>query len=1049
MICIALNAACGLCAAQVPAGTIAGVVRDRSGGAIAGAKAQAVSRATGAQRTTTSGEHGEYSFPALLTGEYEVSVDAAGFNHVSRAVTVESGTTTRADVILDVGSISDLVTVQSASVQLHRDSATVGGLITHDQIEGLPLNGRGFLELAKLEPGLQLPSSANRNRTVVPVLSAPGSNIGGVRVTVDGGSVTSIGLGGSQMGFSQEAVQQFQVSTVNFDLSAGMTHAGVINIVTRSGSNALHAAAFYFFRHHSLSAYPALTRDQDDPDPYFQRQQFGFALGGPIRRNRLFYFANWERNDQRAVAATTLLAPDFAHFSRLTANPLRGDLLGVRLDVNINTANNAFVRHSYDGSRAFGPAATITGGSPNAYPSNWNRVVTRADQSLAGLTTVLRSSIVNDLRVSYFVVTSRQGAASQRDCAGCLGVGAPAISIPQAGLLIGSSTATDNLERRIHLADAVTWQGAAHRARVGIDWEIDRDRNLIWNNEPVALTLFSPDQVRTYNARSDIPVEQRIPLPAAIRTVDEILQLPLQSMMVGVGDPGVRQQDGSPVRRWNVLWLYAEDAWRARDQLTVTCGLGWGIDGGILNHDLRKPLLLEPILGTSGLGPTRTNWTNFSPNVGVAWTPASNGKTVIRAAAGRFYGPQGLTSSMNAERVALGPPGIGRQIFAGSSIFNSLDGIPGVPVGTPLNFRSSPTLFTGANLIAMLPEIRASLARSLANANPAVQQIEISKQQSAPAIFPETVPNPSAVHVNVGLQRELARDFVFSADIVYRHFTHVPDNGGAIDVNHFNSIRGPVIPACTAALAADPRALCSLGPMTVQTAPYRYTYSGLLTRLEKRLSNGFQLLGSYAYSHSVGTHAGTGFNLDDWLQNTGPSGVTHVLNVAGAWRMPWQVDIGFNFSYSSAPPFSAFVGGIDFNGDGTTDDLLPGTTVNAFNRRMGRSDLERLVDDFNRTYAGSRDSHGAAIPRLTLPAVYSFDDNFHTLDIRLSRSIPIRHGVRLAIIGEAFNVYNASNLSGYSGDLTSASFGQPTSRLTQTFGSGGPRSFQLATRMGF
>src|SRR5262245_48920999 len=137
---IVVIATCGICLAQAPAGTIAGVVRDVSGGAIAGAQAQAVSRATGAKRTTISDERGEYSFPALLTGEYQVSVDAAGFGRVSRAVTVESGITTRADVTLAVGSISDLVTVQTPSVQLHRDSATVGGLVTHDQIARLPLN---------------------------------------------------------------------------------------------------------------------------------------------------------------------------------------------------------------------------------------------------------------------------------------------------------------------------------------------------------------------------------------------------------------------------------------------------------------------------------------------------------------------------------------------------------------------------------------------------------------------------------------------------------------------------------------------------------------------------------------------------------------------------------------------------------------------------------------------------------------------------------------------------------------------------------------------
>ena len=112
-------------------------------------------------------------------------------------------------------------------------------------------------------------------------------------------------------------------------------------------------------------------------------------------------------------------------------------------------------------------------------------------------------------------------------------------------------------------------------------------------------------------------------------------------------------------------------------------------------------------------------------------------------------------------------------------------------------------------------------------------------------------------------------------------------------------------------------------------------------------------------------------------------------------------------------------------------------------------DCERLVAQFNPTYAGTKDTQGRTTPRVTLPARYSFGDNFHSLDLRLSRSFLFRERWRLSLIGEVFNLYNKANLSGYSGDLTSAAFGQPTSRATQVFGSGGPRAFQLALRVAF
>jgi hypothetical protein len=408
-------------------------------------------------------------------------------------------------------------------------------------------------------------------------------------------------------------------------------------------------------------------------------------------------------------------------------------------------------------------------------------------------------------------------------------------------------------------------------------------------------------------------------------------------------------------------------------------------------------------------------------------------------------------SSLDAERVALGPPGLGRQNFPGSSVRNVWPDIPGLPLGAALDFRNAPTSFTGSDLLALLPAIRAALADRLANGDATLQQIQITKQ-AFPAIFPTEVPNPSAIHASAGVQQELPRGVVVSADVVYRHFVDVPQGGGSIDVNHFASVRGAVVPECSSVdQANDPDALCSLGAINVQRAPYRFTYRGLLMRVEKRLTSSFQVLGSYAYSSNTGTNTGNGFDLDNWLENRGPASndFTHILNVSGLLRLPSQFDLGFNFSYSSAPPFSAYVGAIDFNGDGTTGDLLPGTTVNVFNRGMGDTDLERLVTAFNATQAGTRDAHNVLIPHVSLPDSYSLGDNFHALDLRVSRSVMLGGRVRLTLIGEAFNIYNASNHVGYSGDLTSAAFGQPTSRATQVFGSGGPRSFQVAARVIF
>jgi hypothetical protein len=1060
---VLLFALIGSAGAQVPTGTIAGVIRDPSGAPVATARVKVVNLATNLARTEAGSEQGDYSFPALLAGEYEVSVEAEPFPRMVRTASVEAGATTTADFALRLGDVKESVTVDSASPQIQYDSHTVGGVITGGEIQNLPLNGRSFLELAKLEPGVQPPSRATGNETFVPVLGAPGAISGrGTRVTIDGGSIMALSPGfGSVMGFSQDVVQEFQISTVNFDLSTGLTFTGAINVATRSGGNDPHGSAFYFFRDHKLSAYPALKRDPANPDPFFQRRQFGFAVGGPIRRDRLFFFGNWERSEQRGVATRVLVGQDFAHLSGTTSSPLFGDLLSVRLDSPLSNKHTTFVRYSHDGSRAFAPVTGTSTANANAYPSNWVRPLTWADQSVFGITSVLRPTLVNDLRFSYFFLSTDQLPPEEQDCPGCLGIGAPAISIPQAGLIIGQSSTSLNMGRRFQLNDSIAWQRGAHRARFGVDWEHNRGNPLGWGNEPVSMTLFSPDQVRTYNRAPQTPADLRIPLPAGFNTLNDILQLPIQSITVGIGDPRVPQANGSRVRTWNTARLYFQGTWRLQERLTLNFGLAWDVDR-FQNYDLSEPQLVSPILGATGLRPTRKQWKNFSPTLGLAWSPSKDRKTVIRAGAGIFY--DFAYWGIDGERTLLGPANFGRATILGSAIANPLSGIPGVPAGTPLAFTGSPTLFTGADLMSILPTIRAGLASSLANANPAVQQIQITKQAGGTnaGLFPTEVPNWSAQHFNLGVQREIARDFVLTTDFVFRHFIHGGMGPGGLDQNHFNSVRGPVIPKCTAAQQNDPLALCSTGPILVWAATSNQTYKGLLVRADKRFSHRFQMLGSYAWSSDIGTpgtgvsnpttgFGATGLDLDNWHQKNAPLSIdyTQIANLAGVVQLPWRFDLGVNFSYSSLPPFSPIVGGIDFNGDGTTGDLLPGTTVGQFNRGLGSADLVRLVGQFNQTYAGTADPHGRIIPRITLPGSYSFDHGFQALDLRLSRTFVFRERWRVSMIGEVFNLYNAANLSGYSNDLTTPAFGQPTARFTQLFGSGGPRAFQLAVRVSF
>ncbi len=1028
----------GIVRAQVPTGVITGSVSDGTGARIAGATVTVTNKDTGLKRTVVTSNLGDYTVSVLLPGAYEVVADAPGFKRLARQTTVDAGNTATVNFSMPIGPSTDSVTVEGASPQIHQESHEVDGTITRPQIEGIPVNGRNFLELAKLEPGAQQPTRTNNNRTLVPLLGAPvGQNGRATRVTVDGGSVMEVGNGGSAMGFSQEAVQEFQVSTVNFDLSTGATASGAVNVATRSGGNELHGAGFLFFRDHHLSAYPALERDPFNPDPFFQRRQFGLALGGPIRKDRAFFFGTFERTEQRAVVSTDLLAPDFAALSGIYPSPTYVNQLGVRTDFKLSESQSMFVRYSHEGSFSY---------AGDGYPSTWPRQNEWTDQSILGLTSQFGARVVNELRFSYFFVSFAQHPPKTAECPGCLGMSTPSITLGQ-DLSIGSSSTLALLGRRYQLNDVVSWQKGLHHIRFGGDWETSRGGRTSFGDDPVTLNLFSPQDVRDFNALQ--PPALQIPLPAGFLTLPELLQLPLQNFSVGIGDPYVPQAGFGSARVWPLVHLFYEETWRLHPRFVVNYGLGWTYDAP-LNYDLRKPDYLESVLGAAGLSPSRKNWKNFSPSVGFAWNLRENGKTVVRGGVGIYYDFQTSALIADEERVSLGPRGVGRSSYFSGGIGNPLTNVPGVPQGTLLDLPN-PTLFTGATALQILSTIRADFAQARGDPNNrdfSVTNIEADKQGQIDAT---DLPSTSATHMNLGVQREIVRDLVISTDFVVRQFRHTGTPPGFLDVNHFTSARGPVLPICSDAQASDPSALCSLGPISLTSGIGSGRYVGLLVRAEKRFSRGWQFLASYAYSSISGDNFAIGFNNDKPLNNYGPRDrdVRHILTLSGLAQLPKRFELGFFVTYNPKPPFSAFLGGVDLNGDGTYADLLPGTKVNQFNRGLGKGDLLRLADQFNQTYAGKDDAQGGVIPPITLPSKFEFGDSFLTQDLRLSRDFVFHERWRMTVIGEAFNLFNIGNLSGRSGDLLGPGFGQATSRVDQVFGSGGPRAFQVAARVSF
>ena len=489
----------GSARAQTPTGTIAGSLSDQSGAAVAGAAISVTNLGTGQARSAPTSAEGRYAVEALLPASYQVVVEVSGFKRLVRLVNVEAGTTTTVELKLEVGEVSEVTTAVGATPLLHHDHHQVGGVVGRAQIEGLPLNGRNFLELARLEPGVTGPGRQTGGRMFVASLGA-GLNfiprVGHTRVTVDGANITTPGTAGVLFNVSQEAVQEFQIATVNFDASTSMTTNGAINIVTRSGSNDIRGAGFYFYRDHHLAAYPALRRDPDNPDPFFRQAQFGSYAGAPLRKDHVFVFASYERSNQRGVRSVQPRSEEFEWLGDIFPSPSTGNLFSARADVRLSRNHTAFARYTHDGSRVFDGVNL---------PSGWTRGTNRAAQSIAALTSVLSPRAINEIRFSYFSTRGRQDPPTREDCPGCFGLVEPRILVGKEIAFGNVLTAGSGDNHRYQLTESVVWQTGTHRVRFGVDWEHASSTLYTLNREPALITLWSPQEVRQRNPSIPLP----------------------------------------------------------------------------------------------------------------------------------------------------------------------------------------------------------------------------------------------------------------------------------------------------------------------------------------------------------------------------------------------------------------------------------------------------------------------------------------------------------------------------------------------------------------
>lgn len=549
--------------------------------------------------TTTDGE-GRFRFPYLKVGPYEVIIHLDGFADAKRTVSLTIGSAFDVSIALAVASLDTTVTVAAEPPLLETVRSQVAATVTQTEARSLPLNGRNFLDLALLVPGVS-PANVGSTQLFAETSAVPGQglSIGSQRnfsnnFIVDGLSANDDAAGLSGITYSVDAVEQFQVVTSGGQAELGRALGGYINIVTKSGTNATHGDGYAYFRDDSLNAANALTGTTLP----MNQKQFGSSLGGPLVRNRTFYFVNAEQKRLSQTGVVTLSQDTVnAINARLAAvgypgsplitgtypNPVDSTNVLGKIDHQVGGADQLGIRYSvYNVSSRNSRGAGGTN-TPSAAADLDN-----ADQSVAiSNTLTLSPRTVNETRLQF---ASGDLKAPPTDPIG------PAVSIAGVaafGTLSGSPSRRVN--RMVEVVDNVSHQAGGHALRAGVDF------------------LFNSD---------------RITYPRSFR--GSYTFSTLQNFLAGTyTNLGFTQTFGAAqVAQTNPnLGIYGQDEWKVGSALTVNAGL---------RYDLQ---FLQTI---------NTDRNNVAPRIGFAWTPFTDGSTVIRGSAGLYYDRVPLRALANA-----------------------------------------------------------------------------------------------------------------------------------------------------------------------------------------------------------------------------------------------------------------------------------------------------------------------------------------------------------------------------------------------------------------
>lgn len=808
-------------------GSIQGTITDASGAAVPNADVQIASTETGLTRTAKTDGAGYYSVGPLTPGNYRVTVTSAGFQTLKVSTVVRVGTATSGSFKLAVGQSTETIEVEAGAVQVNTDQVGVSDVLTAQQIASLPINGRNFLDVAQIEPGvvLQAGGSFDPTKAGYSALSIGGVSGRTTRILLDGQDITDETVGTTIFNVSEGAIGEFQLNRSTQDVSGDVTSTGQVLVTTKTGTNQFHGELFYNFQDGRAGAATA-----GGVQPPFQRNQFGGSLGGFIWKDKLFFFGNAERIKQDASVPALVGGPFAAQYAGLTvSSPYRETYSTVRLDYNGPFSGRYFVRLNYN-------VNSLQGNFGQQFQTYANRDNT---PGIAGGVDYQFGKFTHSFRASYEKFHNLIADTSSSQPVNLIpGVTyqflAGSVPLLASGPNVDAPQGTFQTDKQFRYDGS--WTKGAHTVRYGYNL------NYIQGGGFANFFGLGPRMRVTSGTLLDQCGNTAISGSCAS---DPLNGYHASGIYLGNGLGYFTERPGfgligSGVHDWR-QGAYIADAWKVTPNFTFSAGLRWSIDTDRANQDVADipcSVLQNsgqytsanmgdlPCTGSTSLLsqygsqyalPVHQPYANLSPQIGFAWAPGDH-KTVFRAGAGIFFEGDVFNNTTNARTslLAAGPffAEADNGSICGSGQFTNSDG--SITNSATVNGRT----LTISQICAAPISVAAPYAKALEasyqagyqkNPTPANSQF-IGNTLDASGTYGAPYRTPYSEQFNFGVQREIFKGAVLSLDYVHNSTIKIAQT---VDVNHLGAARFLNTTAARNAVAAT---LTACGVQTVDQA---------------------------------------------------------------------------------------------------------------------------------------------------------------------------------------------------------------------------------------